>query len=422
MIVIKAKSVYNVDTISAYNDNAWKLIDAAVDECLQQNPGEKVVVDFKDINLLEPWVNTKFREFMAKRTADLVLYNSKDVANYLKTMCITGGMGSDRVKDVTISSKKGKTREEILIEQKANEWQDIFFPGKAPDIAVIKIKNRIDQISSARTINYIEQAILLYNKRNPGVNKFILQTDNMSVEAHSVEAIGELIVTLQQRDKLFLKLQNNDHNVETNSRMFAALKSQGEYDARKRVEAIMKYLKADRPGLLMAYAKSRSVDRMGRSGNGEIRSCQPAIFLGLGKSSEGPVMKFRVYQLDKFYTRVHWALEHDGEGHNLVSREVEIPVNNCGLYGIYLGKDYHFSEPIQYRDGRENGTMMVLDTNERGNSVKLELTIPEFIQCVFDSYDIKYDKEYLSDCVKRTKKVIEYNKAKDAHKDEGSSN
>src|SRR5699024_5941216 len=130
MVVISAKKVYNVDTISHYNDNGWILIDKAVDECKKNNPNEEVVVDFKGINLVEPWLNAKFREFMAKKTANLVLYNSEDVADYIKTMCITGGMGNNRVKDITVHVEKGKTREELAIERVANNWQDIIVPSE----------------------------------------------------------------------------------------------------------------------------------------------------------------------------------------------------------------------------------------------------------------------------------------------------
>lgn len=410
MIVISAKKVYNVDTISHYNDNGWILIDKAVDECKKNNPNEEVVVDFKGINLVEPWLNAKFREFMAKKTANLVLYNSEDVADYIKTMCITGGMGNNRVKDITIHVEKGKTREELAIERVANNWQDIIVPSEtAADVAIINIRKMIDQISSAKTIRYIEKAIEIYHNNHPNVIKYVLNTESMSVEAHSIEAIGKLIVTLQQRDKIYLRLQNNDPAVENDSRMFAAIKSQGEYDNDKRLESIEKYLKSGRPGLLMAYARSRSVDRMGRSGNGEIRSCQPAIYLGLRNTSEGPAMRFKVYQLDKFCTRVHWALEHDGESHKIVSREVVIPVSNCGLYGIYLGKEYHFNEPLQYHSGIDNGSVKMYEVNEKGNSVRVEMTIPEFIKRVLDDYNEEYDKEYLDRCIMRTKAIIEHN-------------
>lgn len=413
MVVISAKKVYNVDTISHYNDKGWILIDKAVDDCRNEHPGEEIVVDFKGINLIEPWLNAKFREFMAKKTANIVLYNSEDTADYIKTMCITGGMGNDRVKDITVHVEKGKTREELAIERVANNWQSIIVPSDtSSDVAVINIKKMIDQISSAKTIRYIEKAIQIYKENHPDVCKYILNTENMSVEAHSIEAIGKLIVTLQQRDKVYLRLKNDDPEVENDSRMFAAIKSQGEYDIKKRLESISKYLKPGRPGLLMAYAKSRSVDRMGRSGNGEIRSCQPAIYLGVVRTSDGPAMKFKLYQLDKFCTHIHWALEHDGEDHKIVSREVTIPVMNCGLYGIYLGKEYHFNEPLQYHDGVENGSVKMYESNEKGNSVSVEMTIPEFIKRVLDDYDEPYDKEYLEKCILRTRAIIEHNKNK----------
>ena len=49
------------------------------------------------------------------------------------------------------------------------------------------------------------------------------------------------------------------------------------------------------------------------------------------------------------------------------------------------------------------------EVNEKGNSVRVEMTIPEFIKRVLDDYNEEYDKEYLDRCIMRTNAIIEHN-------------
>lgn len=406
------QNVYKVDTISRDNDKAWVVIGEAVDKAREQTPNEPVTVDFTGITLIEPWRNHNFREFMAKRTANLKVYNSADVADYIKTMCLTGGMGDNRVVDITIKAPEAKSQFEIQAEQRAIEWQDIIeVDSNDPTVAVINISKKIDQISSEKTIAYLDKAIDLYHKNNPGVSKYVIKSLGMSVAEHSLDAIGHLIVD-KQATGVYVKLQNNDKEVENESRMYAAICSQGKYTAENRVETIKNSMKPGYCGLLMVYATSRGVDRMGRTGKGEIRTNTPAIFQGLTRNNDGYSMKFKMFTLDTFCTREHWAIEHDGDVNQVKCREIEIPVMDCGLYGIYLGRSYHFSEPMQYHNGRENGTIMQYKFNENGGAVKENLTIPEFIKRVFDDRGIEYDRTYLDNCIARTEKTIIHNDGK----------
>lgn len=414
-MTLSVKNICGVFTISPSNKLAWQKIDEAVDNALKTST-DRIILDFKDVMLMEPWLNSDFRAFMVKNTADLLLYN-EEIAGYIRTMCIAGGMGTSRVNVVKYTEEKKESKEEIALREAAQDWQSIVtIDPNDQSIAIVQLDKKIQAITNEKTIRYTKATILLYNKNNPNVNKFIVQTNNIYIESFSVKAFGKMCYELRSgTPQIFMKLQNFNKGIENNFRISAALGSQKDFeDPNNRIKAIRNTLKPGRVGLLMAYAKTRAIDVMGRSGGGEIRSCQPAIFLGMGTGSTKNEYSFRfqVFSLESFYTDIHWALEHDGEQLQLRSRTLEIPVNRCGLYGIFLGRDYHFNEPIQYHNGIENGTMINYDLADNGTTVKQQLTIPAFIKTVFKDHNIDADYGYLDKCIEKTHEVIIRNDGK----------
>lgn len=410
---ISAKEICGVYMISSSNSAAWGKISNAVDEAIKLANGARVVVDFKDVMLLEPWTNQEFKQFMANNKADIIVYND-DVANYVRTMCIAGGMGTDRVTLVELPKVETETKEEKNIKRMANEWQEIIEldPDK-PHIAVLHLHKRLHALTNDKTIPYIREAIKLYHTNNPHIKSFVIQTNNLMIESFSVKSLGQMCHALRNRSdgqKLYVKLQNNNKDIENNYRISAALGNQMEFESdKRRILEIKKRLKEGRVGLLMAYTKTRATDVMGRSGSGEIKSCQPAIYNGLVNTSDGYKMRFTLYSFDRFYTPEHWAIMNDGEINKLAYRTVEIPVSKCGLHGVYLGREYHFSEPIQYHNGESNGTTTCYSIGDNQRTSKTHLTVPSYIKEVFDSYGVKYDKDYLNECIERTHKIIMHN-------------
>lgn len=409
---LSVKDICKIYMISPSNTAAWQKIDAAVDEA-RKTTDERIVLDFKDIMMLEPWLNSQFREFMKKNTADLLLY-SEDVANYIRVMCLTGGMSGDRVHVVKSQAPKTETKEEKATKRAASDWQEVIVVDENnPNMAVLQLDKKLHALTNDKTIGYIRAAIKLYNQNHPNVRKFVIETNKLLIESFSVKSIGQMCHDLRnETPALYVRLQNNNKDIENNCRIAAALGSQKDFDDPKnRLKEVKKRLKLNRVGLLMAYTKTRATDVMGRSGSGTIRSCQPAIFLGVisvGGHDEY-MLKFQVFNLESFYTHVHWALEHDGENHKLLYRTVEIPISKCGLYGVYLGREYHFNEPIQYHNGIDNGSVINYNLDNAGKTLKQMLTIPAFIKAVFEDYGIETDYEYLDECIKRTHEIIVHN-------------
>ena len=408
-MILSVKDICGVFTISPSNKEAWQKVDKAVDNALKAT-SERIVLDFKDVLLMEPWLNSDFRSFMAKNTADLLLYN-EETAGYICTMCIAGGMGTNRVNVVKYSEEKKESKDDILIRETANDWQSIIeLDPKDSSVAIVHLYRKIQAITNEKTIKFTKAAITLFNKNNPNIHKFIVQTNNVYIESFSVKAFGQMCHELKSgTPQILIKLQNDNSNIENNFRISAALGSQKEFDdPNKRIKMIEKNLKPGKVGLLMAYTKTRATDVMGRSGGGEIRSCQPAIFLGIsaGSIKSEYRLKFQVFNLEHFCTNVHWALEHDGEYHKLSSQIIELSVSRCGLYSIFLGRDYHFNEPIQYHNGYDNGTMINYDLNDKGTTVKQRLTIPAFIKTVLKDHEVEADYDYLDRCIQRTHEII----------------
>lgn len=406
-MVVSVYDICKVYIISYFDDEPWKKIDEAVEKLASEHPGEKIELDFQSIQLMEPWKNKIFRTFMAKRLANIIVYN-ESLANYIKTMCIAGGMGTDRVKLIKIEAPRVKTAAELTIERIANEWQDIFeVDENNPNTVYIRIHKKIGQMTSDDVIEYIKESTKMFLK-NHEANKLVLDTQNLYVGQYCTNALGKLCAEYEN-DGIEFIVKNNKEKVENNCKIAAALARQGEFTPARKMAEFNKRVKVNQVGLLMAYTKTRSTDIMGRSGNGEIKSCQPAIFLGATKVNNTYNLKFRVYVLDKFYTRVQWAIENDGAINKLVYHEIEVPIDSCGLNGIFLGREYHFNQPIQYHNGKEGGSMELMEMDENNHSTARLVTIPTFIKKVLDDHGVEYDEENLKLCIAKTHAIIKRN-------------
>ena len=124
------------------------------------------------------------------------------------------------------------------------------------------------------------------------------------------------------------------------------------------------------------------------------------------KNRDGEVeLHFNSYNGNTFYTKEHWALEHDN--HVLSGLEVThevVLLSHFGLYNNFIGSKHHFIEPVQLNS---EDSMTMYGVNENGGVSRTVMTIPERIQAVFDDFDVEYDKEALEACIIKTKQHLE---------------
>lgn len=401
MKVIRVKNIYEVDRISDNNNNAWSIILDAINEYIERN--EDVLLDFKGIDLFNPWTNMGFKKLFKHENIKIKIYNSEKIASMIDMMCILDGIKTGRVLNENTVVEKPIPKEVIRTEKFANELLGYFVVENNEHI--LKIYNIVTQLGSNSTISATECAIKKYCKQN-NINKVVLATGNIMIQENVIELLAQLIIKLNNNNNISLEVDSDNEKICKSISLYIHKEMNNSYSSMDREKEFRSILKPGTVGMLTKYKRSRAIDSFGRQGKGEVISCRIAIYLGLGKSKEGKtIVKFRSFNEKYLYTKTHWMLEHDNDIlERLVEDSVIADIESVGLQDRFLGTQYHFMLPTQ-KSKDENTTMY--DIDENGSVIKNSLTIPERVKAVFDDYDIEYNKESLEQAIKDTRKYLD---------------
>lgn len=397
MININVRENYTVDTISKTNDIAWKKLV----ELLVEN--EDYLFDFKGIELVDPWLNDEFRQFMADDRVNIQLYSSKKTAYTINTMCVLAGYKGGRASNIDIVAPKKLSMEEKIAISTAKGLQSYFVTDDNESTTNFNVYSRYDQLGSVTTIEHIEAAIRLFNESKSGYG-ITLDLGKIFVQDNIIELISDTIDRLLG-DGILVNVVSSDKDVNSKIGIHRHMSKTKDYEVSDR-ESSFRNIKPGTVGMLSRYKESRGVDEFGRMGKGLVVSCRPAIFRGMTSSSDGVESRpiFDVYNGDGFYTKQHWMLENDSmELDELSYTEIRPEMEEVGLYGDFLGSKYHFMRPIQYD---EFGYTTMYNLDDYGVVKTTMATIPERIKSVLDDWEVSYNSNLLIDCIEETNKVL----------------
>lgn len=397
MVTKKLKELYQVDTIS--QDKGWGKVHDALGDL-----EEDIEIDFSNINVVDPWQCPEFKKLLRNKHVHMVFVNSESMVNRIKMMCIIDGLDETRIRNKVVEIPREKTPEEKKIEHYGNELIPIF--DVTPEgVAVLELEKKYSQIQSTNTLNYVDYAIREIHKMQ-GLDKFILKIGKLVILPNVLQVIADMMVEYES-EGFHLLVDCEDKETQNNMGLFIHIATTNKYTVEERRNAIMRNLKLHMPGMLIKYKKSKALDEFGREGKGEVVSSRIAIFRGLKQASNGQtVAKIEVFNNNYFYTIEHWMVEHDyEEPTSLHSEELEIPLDELGICDLFLGSKYHFLLPIQQSESETQ--VVIKEVDDDGRNVKVRCTIPERMQIVFDSWDIKYDKQSLEESIEATKKFLE---------------
>lgn len=391
MTTINVKSIYKVDTISKTNSEAWKILRKAAEE----QEGD-VLFDFRGIELAEPWANEEFKKFLAIDRVHMKLYSSEKTAKTIEIACLMGNMKTGRVTNEEIVSEKKVSKEEIAIQREAEELQKYIAVVNGKH--VLEIYKKYQQIGSVSTVAYIRAAIKKYCAEKE-IREIEIDTASLFIQKNVMGLLADMqrellaagiTVTVESKDEETRKKLN----IHTSLNLNVKLSPMEKYTLFKQEFPPLSV------GLLTKYKKSRAVDEFGRYGKGEPSSCRVAIFKGFKKGSKGILCLFKTYNGNTLYTKEHWALQHDGEElRQMITEDIAIPIDMIGISNKFIGSTYHLNEPIQYD---KEDSDIILRVDEEGKLTRDNVTIPERIKTVFDSWDIKYNVEMLERAIKQT--------------------
>lgn len=400
MVLIEVKKeFYPYDTISRNNNRAWEgIIDKLGD---YSEVKEDIMLDFKGINLIEPWLNDMFNKLISDERVNIKLYSSQQTIDTIDMACRLSNLKSGRFfnEDIVIEQELVLTPEEKAILKSGEELQAYFeeIDGKH----ILQVYKRYTQLGSKKTVLYIEKAIEIYTEKN-GTNSVWLNTDSMSVQQNVLEALARTIGKLFVKG-IILKVMSTNEDVNNKISLYQHLDSNKNMTLNDKYIIAKSNLSVGVVGMLTKYKKSRAIDAFGRQGKGEAVSCRVAIYKGIKKSGDNIWLAFTSYNGNTFYTRQHWFLEHNQEQlESLETQDILIPIQEIGLENYYLGSCYHFNMPIQYE---EDGNTIMYDI-EDGKVVHNTMTIPQRIKAVFDDWQVDYNESALINAMVETDKIL----------------
>lgn len=409
MLTKKLKDLYCVDTIS--QDKGWGKVQEALGD-LQ----EDVEIDFANINVVDPWQCPEFKKLLRNKHVHMVFVNSESMVNRIKMMCIIDGLDETRIRNKVVEIPREKTPEEKKIEHYGSGLIPIF--DITPDgVAVLELEKKYSQIQSTNTLNYVDYAIREIHKTQ-GLDNFILKIGKLVILPNVLQVIADMMVQYES-EGFHLLVDCEDKETQNSMGLFIHIATNNKYTVKERRSAIINNLKMDMPGMLIKYKKSKALDEFGREGKGEVVSSRIAIFRKLKQSNSGQTMAVvEVFNNNYFYTVEHWMVEHDyEEPTSLHSETLEIPLDELGVCDLFLGSKYHFLLPIQQKESETQ--VVIREFDEDGKNVKVRCTIPERMKIVFDSWDVKYNKESLDKSIADTKEFLEKAQAGQANHVEG---
>lgn len=397
MEVILVRDIYTVDTISKGNARAWNKLMEYMDG---QAPDADILFDFKGIEVVQPWSTNEFKKFMQDSRVHIKLWGAEQTVNSINIMCSLNGIKGERAINEAVIAEKVPTKEEKQIANMAVQLQD-YFNAENPDYVEFQIHRRFDQIGVPITVQYIEAAIYKYLE-NHDCKKIKINFKRMVIQVAVVEHVANLV---NKFGDVEIEVYSEDEETAKKLEMYRSLAGNKSVPGQEKMKIIKARLYPGKVGMLIKYKDSKAVDEFGRKGKGKPVSCRVSIFKGMKKNKDGfIVLCFTTYSVSTFFTKIHWALEHDNEILDaLDTKEEEVMLDEFGMYNDFLGSKYHWITPVQVRP---DDTCIMFDI-EDGKVVYLRMTIPERIKAVFDDYEVEYDKEGLEKYIEETKKRLE---------------
>lgn len=393
MTKLKIRDIIEIDTIS--QDKVWKKIRASL-------PDDEVEIDFTSVDVKEPWTCPEFVQMFSSGKVRMTFTNNESLVNRLKIMARLSNIPDDYITNIHIEKAPVKTPEELKIEKWGFALIDYFVIGE-DNVARFECKKKYTQIQNTTTIAYISKAIEKINA-DKGITTFVLDLNGIVVLANIVQSIVDMSLRFSESG-INVLIDSNDKNVIDTYKLSKHNKTTTVVSNKERFNIFRENIAPETPCMIIKYKSSKAVDDYGRHGKGEIVSCRIGIFHNVYLSNGEFVVDLTAYRDSTFYTKIHWAVEHDNEVlKSMYREELTMSVDKIGFGSKFLGSDYHLLLPTQ--ENLNENREVIYDIDENGRNIKAMCTIPERIKYVFDSWGIEYNKEALDKAIKETREHL----------------
>lgn len=396
MKTVSAHDVLGLDTISKGNNKPWDKLISYMEE---NGVDEKVNFDFRGMEIIQPCSSDSFLKLLANPNFCMTLHNNANVAGSIIIMCTLNNQDTSRIVNEDDVIEPVESPEDKAAREMAKQLLEYFETNG--EVGTLQIHKRFDQIGVPKTVRYIREAMKLYADET-GIKNIILNTEMMGIQPGVMEEVANLVNDMKEIG-VHLTIRTENQDVKIKIGMYHGL-GDSSYSVVEKLEIMKARLVIGRVGILTRYKEGRAKDEFGRQGKGEKASTRIAIFMGFSKGDNTIIAKFRSFNNHTFYTMDHWYLGHDGEILNKPAYDdIEIPIEQLGIYNDFVGTKYHFSTAIQYATG---GEIVMYHVGDNGSVIGQTYTIPERAKAVFDNFGIDYDSESLNAYIEETKRIL----------------
>lgn len=385
-------SVYDnlegITTINSSNSRRYKEIKKLIDD-LGDRP---IILDFRYIELVKPEVNQDFKDIVTDSRVKIKLHNNDDLYKTITFILLLSGIEVEG-KLENVIHKIDAPRDKWDIEK-----ERIFkFVDKTYVLenGIGKIK-LCDEISVINRNTYVQGIRDVIEAHKNETNKFELYTYGMEIVKTQLDSISTLIVELAV-DGIELEVLTSDEETKRIVQTYLNLGKNRNLNVKERIKLLDDMLELKTAGMLTTYVKGGKRDIFGRSGNAEVATTLPAIYIG----HDNEFAYFKVFRESTFMRKLEYALRNDSQEHpGLAVVEKKIRIKELGICASCVGYRHHFNMPIQF--DKQGMQKVYLDT--AGEQLKvIEVSFPQYMKMVFDDWDIDYNVMELCSAIKVTK-------------------
>lgn len=401
---ILVKSIYDVTQISKGNDEPWKLMQ---DIMVNAGADEHVMFNFKGVILREPWNNLEFKKFIADGRVHLRVYESEEIVNSIKIICMSLKTDTDRIERGAIRHVEApKVENKSELEFVDSLCKEVYEREYGFELILNRV---ISQLGSYSTVDSIRTVIERYlNENNKAHAKFVINTGRMVIQSNVIEVLAETLLEYTANG-YSVDVESTNKNVDKSLRTYMCLNGALKLNNRAKLRLIKENIKPGTVGFLAKYKESKGKDTFGRLGGGEVVISRPAIYLGMAKTDDNRfVVKFREFNGNTFHTKLQYALDNDGATLSQPkTRVVTLEISEIGFMSMFIGSRYHFNMPIQ--ENKEDMVVVYKCEVQNGTEITTteKITIPEFCKLVLDDHGVKYYREGLEEAIIETRNILD---------------
>lgn len=388
MVTISLNKLLGINTIDVSNNHRFKQIKA---ELNKYPVDEEIVLDFKYMEIKDNQ-NSDFSDIITDNRVKIIIYNDRDLYGVVSFITkLAGNNDTNKVTHIINSIAPDKSKTEKEIDRYTEKFKQVV-TVEDEKVLVIPVKKVVSFIDRDSIILGILGVIDQFNEL---YSSFILDLNNIEMADDQIHVLATHLYNLNMNGK-DVNIRVNNERLRSQINTFIEIGKNGYLSTGEKIKLLESEFYENTAGTLTTYVSSGKKDVFGRTGNGEVATNLPAIFVGI----EGDNAVFKVFKLETFCKQYDYEFNHNNEAHPGLKFEMKkVPISQLGICAYCIGSRYHFSLPVQF--GKDGLQTTYKDNGDR--VIRIVVSLPQHMMMVFNEFGEKYHWHTLAACIKITK-------------------